>query len=88
MPPNQENDIPIDTGGKQPHYSKQNNVDNDVVVRRDEMERLNDPDCTHKSKDGLTAFIQDSDTIGTMQAWKCTRCQRGTFLPMSVKNIT
>lgn len=87
MPPNQGNNQPIDFNG-QSKQNIDNNADNDVVVRRDEMERLNDPDCNHKNKDGSTAFIKDSDTIGDQQAWKCTKCLRGTFLPKSVTKIT
>ena len=44
------------------------------VIRRDELEPINDPNCKHN-------FVVDSDEIGGFQAWVCTKCKRGTFLP-------
>jgi len=84
MPPNQNNyqeftDQPIDNSRPKTDNDKYN-VQN-VVVRRDEMTRLNDPDCDH-------SIVKDSETIGDYQAWKCTKCHKGRFLPKSITKIT
>ncbi len=68
----------IDFGG----YNNNNtskNVDNDgdEVVRLDEQQPLNDPDCKHQ-------FVKDDDELGEAQAWVCIKCRRGVFLPKGV----
>lgn len=57
-----------------------NNDDNAEyeVIRLDEVEPINNPDCKHY-------FIKDDDEIGDNQAWICRDCKRGTFYP---KNVT
>lgn len=58
-----------------------NENENDIVIRLDELEPLNDPDCKHK-------FVRDPDTIGEFRAWKCSKCHRGVFLHKQVTKIT
>ena len=85
MPPNPTNNNQFDPSSIDTDKNfKHNDAINvqDVVVRRDEMTRLNDPDCKHKN------IVKDSETIGEFQAWKCTDCNRGRFLPKSVTKIT
>jgi hypothetical protein len=69
----------IDFGGK-PRQNKANNADNDglEVIRLDEQQPLNDPNCEHNFKK------DDDDLSDDFQAWVCTKCHRGTFLPKNV----
>ena len=50
------------------------------VIRRDELEPINDPNCKHN-------FVVDSDEIGGFQAWVSSKCKRGRFLPKAPKII-
>lgn len=55
------------------------NNDDYVVVKRENLENLIDPECKH-------FFVKDSDEINKeSQSWICKKCHRGMFLP---KNIT
>jgi hypothetical protein len=62
-----------------------NNVEqneNDVLIRKEDLKRLNDPGCLH-----INVKRDDSDTIGDTVAWVCMDCGRGAFLPKHVKKI-
>lgn len=62
-----------------------NNVDNDAnveVIRKEDLKRINDPDCVHQLE------RDDSDVLGDQVAWVCRKCGRGTFLPKTVTKIT
>lgn len=51
------------------------------VVKRENLENLINPDCTHY-------FVKDNDEIDKdTQSWVCTKCKRGTFLPKHVTII-
>jgi hypothetical protein len=72
--------------GQVPFNNVDNNVGNDewdVVIRKEDLKRLNDPNCTHKN-----VVRDDSDTIGDAVAWVCKGCGRGTFLPKHITKIT
>jgi hypothetical protein len=56
------------------------NDEPDEVIRMDEVEPINDPNCKH-------FFIKDSDIIGDYQAWICRKCKRGTFYPINTTII-
>lgn len=59
---------------------KYNVEKNEIVVRREDLKPLNDPNCEHD-------FVLDGEVIGTTRAWVCSKCHRGTFLPKTVKRI-
>ena len=61
-------------------YNMPNNDSNVEIVKMDEQEPINDPNCEHLlAKD-------DSDRIGNTVAWMCTKpkCGFGQFLPDDV----
>ena len=71
----------LDFSGGLNHNNNQNvNDAPDEVIRMDEVEPLFDADCKH-------TFKKDDDKIGDYQAWVCTKCHRGTFLPDGVQII-
>jgi hypothetical protein len=73
---NDEFDNPLPNKDNQ----KYNVGPDDVVIRRKDLEPLNDPNCEH-------ALEPDDDEIGDSRAWICSKCQRGVFLPKTVKSI-
>lgn len=63
--------------------SGNNKEDNDYyeIIKLDELEPLNDPNCKHY-------FVKDdSDVLGNSVAWKCSKCHRGTFLAKNQKIV-
>jgi len=66
-----------------PSDNDDNNVGNYEVIRRDEIQPLNDPNCEHDM-----ILDPDGDEIGDTRAWVCSKCHRGVFLPKSVTAIT
>jgi len=70
------------SGGVDNNNSNNGDDDGRIVVRMEEQQPLNDPDCKH-------FFIKDeTDSIGDNQAWICQSCKRGVFIPkhMSITN--
>jgi hypothetical protein len=63
-------------------HNSSNNVgpDGTIVIRREDLKPLNDPNCEH-------SFVLDGEVIGDTRAWVCSKCHRGTFLPKTVKRI-
>lgn len=58
-----------------------NNVEkNELVIRREDLKPLNDPNCEH-------SFVLDGELIGDTRAWICSKCHRGTFLPKTIQRI-
>lgn len=62
-----------------PLDNKQNTYDNvtnenDVIVRKEDLVPLNDPNCEHK-------FKKDEDDLEGYTAWTCINCGRGALLP-------
>lgn len=58
------------------------NADNNgdyEVIRLEGVPPLSDPNCEH-------TFVKDDDDLSPdQQAWICTQCHRGTFLPNNIK---